>query len=182
MSQSSPLGISGVSLTTSHNSRDSRGNFIKYTPDNFFVESLDSVAVSINPQVGTIRGIHFQVAPFAEEKIISCIQGSSFEVIIDLRPDSPTYGQTSTFELSEENFLQVYLPIGVAHGFQTLMPNTIIHYCLTSKYSPLNSYSINPIGDIEISWPMKDTRISEKDRLGMSFGEAAQVYADSLIQ
>ena len=182
MSKSSSLGISGVSLTASHNSSDARGEFIKYTPDNFFIEGLDSVAVSINPQVGTIRGIHFQVAPFAEEKIISCIQGSSFEVIIDLRLDSPTYGQISTFELSEENFVQVYLPKGVAHGFQTLVPNTIIHYCLTSTYSPEYSHSIKPIGDIEISWPLENSLISEKDRLGMSFGEAVQVYADSLIQ
>ena len=173
--------IPGVKLTRAFNSNDSRGSFIKFIPQNFLHKNLDSVAVSINPQAGTIRGIHFQVEPFAEEKIISCIQGSSFEVILDVRPKSPSFGKIATIELSQENLLQVYLPKGVAHGFQTLLPNTVIHYCLTSKYTPEYSYSINPFGDLKIDWPLKEILISEKDALGVSFALAARAYADSLI-
>ena len=172
--------IEGVKLIQAFSSSDSRGLFIKLHPENFLHAKLDSVAVSINPKAGTIRGIHFQIEPFAEEKIVTCIQGSTFEVIIDIRPKSKSYAKIATFELSQENANQVYLPKGVAHGFQTLMPDTIVQYFLTSQYSPESSFSIHPFGDLGIEWPLKELSISEKDAQGVSLAYAAQKYAESL--
>ena len=172
--------IEGVKLGQAVSSSDSRGRFIKFHPENFLHDKLDSVAVSINPKVGTIRGIHFQIEPFAEEKIVTCIQGSTFEIIIDIRPGSKSFGKIATFELSQENANQVYLPKGVAHGFQTLMSNTIVQYFLTSQYSPESSYSIDPFGDLGIDWPLKERSVSEKDAQGVSLAYAAEKYAESL--
>jgi len=172
--------IEGVKLIEAICSTDSRGSFIKFKPDSFLSERSHSVAVSINPKAGTIRGLHFQVEPFAEEKIISCIQGSTFEVIVDVRPHSRSFGKVATFELSQENATQVYLPKGIAHGFQTLLPNTIMHYILTSQYSPESSCSIDPLGDLGINWPISELYISEKDTNGVSLECAVQKYSDSL--
>jgi len=172
--------IEGVEINVANHFSDSRGQFIKFEPDKFLDGTLTSVATSINPLAGTIRGIHFQVEPYAEEKIVTCTQGSAFEVIIDLRPNSASFGKIATFELSQENRLLVYLPKGIAHGFQTLTPQTIINYCLTSQYSPEFSYSIDPFSDLGISWPLKEVSISERDATGVSLLIAAQKYAESL--
>ena len=172
--------IEGVKLIQAIYANDSRGSFIKFHPDNLLFEKLNTVAVSINPKAGTIRGIHLQVEPFAEEKIVSCIQGSTFEVIVDIRPNSGSFGKVATFELSQENAKQVYLPKGIAHGFQTLLPDTIVHYFLTSQYSTESSYSIDPFGDLDIAWPISELLISEKDTKGVSLEYAAQKYAESL--
>ena len=172
--------IEGVRLVQAVTSSDSRGRFLKFHPENFLHDKLDSVAVSINPKAGTIRGIHLQIEPFAEEKIVTCIQGSTFEVIIDIRPNSKSFGKIATFELSRENANQVFLPKGIAHGFQTLMPDTIVQYFLTSHYSPESSYSIDPFGDLDIDWPLKELSISEKDAQGVPLAYAAQKYAESL--
>jgi dTDP-4-dehydrorhamnose 3,5-epimerase len=172
--------IDGVMLIKAKHTTDLRGSFVKFQPDYLLNEKVNSVAVSINPKVGTIRGIHLQVEPFAEEKIITCIQGSTFEVIVDVRPNSKSFGLFATFELSQESAEQIYLPKGIAHGFQTLSPNTIVHYVLTSQFSPESSYSINPFGDLGIEWPIKERIVSEKDTRGVTFELAAQKYAKSL--
>jgi len=172
--------IDGVRISQVEYSSDDRGAFIKYHPVREFEDRLDSVAVSINPTLGTIRGLHFQVEPFAEEKLVTCVQGSIFDVIVDLRPNSKTLGKCGTFELSAENRLQVYLPKGIAHGFQTLMPHSIIHYSLTSIYSPTSSFSINPLGNFGFDWPLKDSLVSERDSGGVSLSSAIQKYAESL--
>ena len=172
--------IEGVRVTKSISASDSRGTFIKVHPFREFEHSLNSVAISVNPRLGTIRGMHFQIEPFAEEKIISCIQGSIFDVIVDIRPQSKTFGKWATFELSTKNRVQAYLPKGIAHGFQTLQPDTIIQYCLSASYSPESAYSIDPFGELKINWPMKDFIISEKDANGISLSTAAYKYAQAL--
>ena len=93
--------IEGVKVLKAKTSNDLRGSFIKFDPGKLLLDELSNVAVSINPRAGTIRGIHIQVEPYAEEKIVSCIQGSTFEVIIDLRPNSLSFGKFATFELSQ---------------------------------------------------------------------------------
>jgi dTDP-4-dehydrorhamnose 3,5-epimerase len=172
--------IQGVQISQIEVHDDFRGKFFKSFPGNFLEYELDSVAVSINPLRGTVRGIHFQVEPYSEEKIVQCLQGSTFEVIIDLRPNSKTFSKIATFELSAENHSQVYLPKGIAHGFQTLASNTIVHYCLTSSFSPENSYSIDPLGALAIEWPLPFKSMSEKDANGVTLTDAAQKYSDSL--
>ena len=172
--------IEGVRVTKSISASDSRGIFIKVHPIREFELGLDSVAISISPTLGTIRGMHFQIEPFAEEKIITCIQGSVFDVLVDIRPQSQTFGKWATFELSAKNGVQAYLPKGIAHGFQTLEPDTIIQYCLSASYSPESAYSIDPFGEVGINWPMTEFSISEKDASGISFSTAAYKYAQSL--
>ena len=172
--------IDGIRISTVKSLNDTRGTFIKFHPSKELENSLDSVALSCNPNHGTIRGLHFQVEPFAEEKLITCVQGIIFDVVVDLRPNSRTFGKWTSFELSAENALQAYLPKGVAHGFQTLMPDSIIHYSLSSTYSPEFSYAINPFGDIGIDWPIKGNSVSQRDLDGISFLSAAQKYAESL--
>jgi dTDP-4-dehydrorhamnose 3,5-epimerase len=173
-------GIEGVRLTKLSSVSDSRGSFIKFEPALQLHGNLDSVAFSINPKAGTIRGIHFQIEPYAEEKIVTCARGSIFDVIIDIRPDSKSLGRIATFELSRSNGMQAYLPKGIAHGFQTLTQDTIVHYCLTSKYSSESSYSINPFSNLGIAWPIHDFLISKKDEAGISLASATQQYAKSL--
>lgn len=172
--------IEDVVMIQSKYSTDIRGSFVKFQPDILLREKWNSVAISINPHVGTVRGLHLQVEPFAEEKIISCIQGSVFEVIVDVRPDSKSFGKVATFELSRESAIQVYLPKGIAHGFQTLLPDTILHYFLTSEFSPGDAYAIDPFGDLKIDWPIKEWTVSERDLNGVSFEFAAQMYANSV--
>jgi dTDP-4-dehydrorhamnose 3,5-epimerase len=180
MSDLDLINIEGVRLVKAFSTSDSRGTFVKFSADELLIEKFNSVAISINPKVGTIRGIHLQVEPHAEEKIVSCIQGSTYEVIVDIRPNSKTFRRIATFELSEENSMQVYLPKGVAHGFQTLMPKTIVHYFLTSHYSLESSYTIDPFSDLNIQWPISDYSISEKDLKGVPLDYVAQKYAESI--
>jgi len=172
--------IDGIRISKVNGVTDARGTFIKFHPLGELESSLDSVALSINPTLGTVRGLHFQVEPFAEEKLITCIQGSIFDVVVDLRPKSSTFGKWTTFELSAANALQVYLPKGIAHGFQTLKANSIIHYSLTSTYAPEYSYAINPFGDLSIKWPIEVHVVSERDAGGISLVDAGQKYAESL--
>lgn len=172
--------IDGVRIIQVNSFTDPRGTFIKFQPTQEFEDSLDSVALSSNPKLGTIRGLHFQIEPFAEEKLVTCIQGAIFDVIVDLRPNSKTVAKWCSIELSAENALQVYLPKGIAHGFQTLMPDSILHYSLSSAYSPNSAFSIAPFGDLDISWPLKDFSISERDANGVSISVGKQKYADSL--
>lgn len=171
----------GVKLIRSISSNDDRGHFRKFNLDGLIRDSIESIATSMTFNLGTIRGLHFQVAPFAEEKIISCVQGSIFDVIIDLRLDSDTYKKYSYTELTSTESLQLYLPKGFAHGFQTLESNTIVQYCLTSTYSSNHAFAINPLSqELKISWPISDYSVSERDEYGLSLDEATQVYQQSL--
>lgn len=172
--------IEGVRVRKIASTTDTRGSFVKFQPLMEFEDSLDSVAFSSNPQLGTIRGLHFQIEPFAEEKLVTCIQGIVFDVAVDLRPNSQTFGKWTSFELSAVNGLQVYLPKGIAHGFQTLEANSIVLYTLSSSYSPEFSYAIDPFGDLAIDWPLTVNSISERDRGGISVSDAGNKYADSL--
>ena len=172
--------MDGIRITEAKSITDARGTLLKFHPLRDFKGSFDSVALSINPNHGTVRGMHFQVEPFAEEKLVMCIQGSIFDVFVDLRPNSKTFGKWSSIELSAANALQAYLPKGIAHGFQTLMPNSIIHYSLTSTYAPEYSYSIDPFGDLGIEWPIEVHLVSERDAGGISLSSAGKKYADSI--
>ena len=99
---------------------------------------------------------------------------------VDLRPNSETFGMWASFELSAKNALQLYLPKGIAHGFQTLEPNSIVHYTLSSSYSPEFSFAIDPFGDLGIDWPVEVKSISERDIVGISLSAAGKKYTDSL--
>ena len=172
--------IEGIRVRKIVSATDARGSFGNFQPSIEFEDSLNSIAFSLNPQIGTIRGLHFQIEPFAEEKLVTCIQGRVFDVVVDLRPTSQTYGKWTNIELSAANGLQVYLPKGIAHGFQTLEANSIVHYVLSSSYSTEFSYAIDPFSNLGIDWPLNVNFISERDRGGISISDAGNKYAESL--
>jgi dTDP-4-dehydrorhamnose 3,5-epimerase len=119
---------------------------------------------SVTTLKGTIRGMHFQTPPYSEIKLIRCIRGKVYDVIIDIREGSPTFLKYFGTELSEENMLSLYIPEGFAHGFQTLEDNSQLVYHHTSYYEPGYEGGIrysDPL--IGIKWPLDVTRISEKD-------------------
>ncbi len=173
--------IEGVRLLKSISMSDSRGRFTKVQASSCFENGIESVATSLNPHLGTIRGLHFQIEPFAEEKIITCIQGSIFDVVVDIRPHSTTFGKWASYEMNVDNHIYLYLPKGIAHGFQTLQSETIIQYCLSASYSQDSAFSIDPFGELQIEWPLKEYIVSEKDASGISFASAAKKYARSLV-
>jgi dTDP-4-dehydrorhamnose 3,5-epimerase len=113
---------------------------------------------------GTIRGMHYQKPPYAEIKLVRCVVGSVFDVIIDLRESSPSFLQWIGVELSAQNKKMIYIPEGFAHGFQTLENNTELVYCHSSFYTPgvegAVSYN-DPM--VNIQWPLEVTDLSDKD-------------------
>lgn len=120
--------------------------------------------VSHNLRRGTLRGMHFQTAPRAEAKLVRCTRGAIVDVILDLRPDSPTYRRWERFELNETNGSAVYVPRGFAHGFQTLADDTDVLYQMSEFYSEAHARGVrwnDPAFGIE--WPIPDPILSAKD-------------------
>jgi len=126
--------------------------------------------ISFNKKKGTLRGMHYQVAPYEEAKLVGCIRGAIYDVIIDLRPDSPTYCQWFAVELIAEDYKMLYVPECFAHGFQTLENNTIVFYQMSEFYHPECARGVrwdDPVFGIE--WPVKKLVISPRDQSYKSF-------------
>jgi dTDP-4-dehydrorhamnose 3,5-epimerase len=120
---------------------------------------------SYNTLKGTLRGMHYQVPPFKEIKLIRCVKGAVADVIIDIRTGSPTFLQHVTVELSEKNKRLIYIPEGFAHGFQTLEDDTELIYFHSEYYTPNADSGFNHADPaFGISWPLPLSRISEKDK------------------
>ena len=116
-------------------------------------------------KAGTIRGLHFQKAPFAEIKIVNCLRGAVFDVAVDLRPQSPTFLKWQGCELSGDNWLGFYIPEGFAHGFQTLSDDVEMLYFHSQHYKPDHEGGIHPLDDmLDIKWPLELTVLSERDQ------------------
>jgi dTDP-4-dehydrorhamnose 3,5-epimerase len=123
---------------------------------------------------GTLRGMHFQRAPHGEVKVVSCLKGALWDVIIDLRPESPGYRRWQGFELSAENRRQLYVPAGFGHGFQTLRDDTEAGYLISAFYVPGAAAGVrydDPA--FAIDWPLPVTMISDKDRSWPHFADDA---------
>lgn len=149
---------------------DKRGSFRRtYCQREYAAHGIEfvpvQVSVSSNTHRGTTRGLHFQAPPAPEAKVVTCIKGSVFDVAVDLRADSQTYGRWTSVELSRENCRAVYVPPGCAHGFQTLEDDTELLYLISEFYDPSLQSGLrwNDPG-LEIEWPSKPTVISERDR------------------
>jgi dTDP-4-dehydrorhamnose 3,5-epimerase len=128
-------------------------------------EQIVQINHSLTRKSGAIRGMHFQYPPKAEIKMVKCLCGSVFDVIVDLRSDSPTFLQWYGEVLSDDNLKMMYVPKGFAHGFQTLVENTELLYLHTEFYSPEHEGGVrydDPI--LSIAWPLETTEISEKDQ------------------
>jgi dTDP-4-dehydrorhamnose 3,5-epimerase len=127
---------------------------------------LVQASISFSKRKGTVRGMHYQAAPHAEAKLVRCTRGEIFDVIIDLRPESPTYKRHVGLRLSEENRRMLYIPEGFAHGFQTLVDATEVLYQMSEFYHPESARGLrwdDPVFAIE--WPAAAERLmSERDR------------------
>jgi dTDP-4-dehydrorhamnose 3,5-epimerase len=126
---------------------------------------LVQCSISFNKKKGTLRGMHYQVAPYAEAKLVRCTSGAIYDVIIDLRPNSPTFKQYVAVVLTAENRTLFYVPEGVAHGFQTLEDNSEVFYQMSAFYTPEYARGVRwdaPAFGIE--WPSDERIILERDR------------------
>lgn len=167
-----PTAIPDVKILTPKRFDDGRGFFSEVYNRKRYEEAgvtLDFVQDnhSLSETVGTIRGLHFQTAPFAQDKLVRVVRGRILDVTVDLRRSSPTYGRHVAAELSAENWRQLLVPIGFAHGFCTLEPETEVLYKVTNYYSAAHDRGLafdDPALGIE--WPVApgDAVLSEKDR------------------
>lgn len=120
---------------------------------------------SLTKKKGTIRGMHFQKEPKAEDRIVQCLRGAIYDVAIDLRPNSPTRGQWAAEELSEQNKEMFFIPKGFAHGFQALTDNCKVQYFMSESYSPEHALGArwdDPF--FQINWPIQNPILSKKDK------------------
>jgi dTDP-4-dehydrorhamnose 3,5-epimerase len=133
-------------------------------------------SISYNRLAGTLRGLHFQRSPHEENKIVRCTRGAIFDVIVDLRPHSFSYLQWQAFELTSENRRAVYIPKGVAHGFQALTEHCEVNYHISAFYAPdaASGYRYDD-ATFQITWPLPVTVISERDMSWPKFRVDASV-------
>jgi len=164
-----PTPIPGAYLIDLEKRGDDRGFFARVFCEKEFGE-LDlstrfvQVNNSLSAEAGTLRGMHYQLAPHAETKLVRCIRGSLYDVILDLRPDSETFGQHFGAELSAENRRMMYCPKGFAHGFMTLQPDTEAFYFVDAFYAPDHERGVrwnDP--KFAIEWPREPVVLSDKD-------------------
>ncbi|MFZ9956500.1 MAG: dTDP-4-dehydrorhamnose 3,5-epimerase [Flavobacteriales bacterium] len=155
---------------------DERGYFFEsFNEDSFLKAGVQSKFVQDNiskSSKNTLRGLHFQIAPFAQGKLIKVLRGAVQDIAVDLRTASPTFGQYAEVVLSEENHRMLYIPPGFAHGFLTLEEDTIFSYKCTAPYNKDAERAIlwnDP--SLNIKWKTNNPIISQKDLLGRSFTE-----------
>lgn len=155
---------------------DERGHFARVycaaeLAQRGLVSAISQINTGVSPRAGTLRGMHCQAAPHAEVKIARCVRGAAFDVVVDLRPDSPTYKRWFGVELTAENGLMLYAPAGTAHGYLTLRPDTEVTYLTSKPYAPDAVRGVrfdDPAFGIE--WPAEIALVSQPDRSWPDFG------------
>jgi dTDP-4-dehydrorhamnose 3,5-epimerase len=160
---------------------DERGFFARAWCEREFREHglatrIAQCSISSNKGKGTLRGMHFQIPPFAETKLVRCTKGALFDVIVDLRPESSTFRQWFGLELASDRGTMLYIPNGFAHGFQTLENDTEILYQMSEFYSPDHACGFcwnDPA--FNIRWPLSVKTISERDLTFPSFRAAEEL-------
>lgn len=162
--------IAGAFLIELERLTDERGSFARtFAVDEFEAHGLETRVVqcntSTNRRAGTLRGLHYQVPPRAEAKLVRCVRGSIHDVVVDLRPESPTYCDAYGVELSAANGCMLFVPAGLAHGFQTLEDDTEVLYQMSEEYSPEHARGVRfDDPQFGIEWPAAERTISERDR------------------
>lgn len=165
-----PTPLSGAYTIDLEKRGDNRGFFARvFCQEEFGKQGLLTQFVQVNNSLsakkGTLRGMHYQLPPSAEVKVVRCIRGALYDVIVDLRPDSPTFKKWFGDELTTENRRMMYVPRGFAHGLVTLTEDTEVLYWVSAFYSPENERGVrfdDPA--IGIAWPVPPSEISDKDR------------------
>jgi len=165
-----PTDIEGAYIVKIEKNEDERGFFARtYDVDIFNKNKLDSKIVQCNvnytKQKGTLKGLHYQISPYEETKLIRCTRGSVCHVIVDLRPTSSTYKKWESIVLSQDEYCWRYIPKGCANGIQTLDDDTELIYQSSQYYSPEHERGIRwDDPKLNIKWPIKPTVISQKDQ------------------
>lgn len=173
----SPLAIAGSWLIESPVYSDDRGIFREW----FKLEVLKENGIPVfevrqaNTSIskkGVIRGIHYSPEKSGQAKLVTCTSGSVLDVIVDLRPESKTYGDHVEIGLIANLGKSVYIASGLGHGFQALEENSVISYLLDKEYSPNSEFGINPVDpNLKIKWPLLDFHVSERDRTSSNFSQ-----------
>lgn len=165
-----PTPLAGATIVDIERREDARGWFGRsYCEQEFEAQGLPTRMVQTNTSLtrkrGTLRGMHYQVAPHAEDKLVRCVSGAIWDAIVDIRPDSPTYLQWTGVELSADNARMLLVPKGFAHGFVTLSDDAVVTYQVSAFYTPSAERGArhdDPAFGIE--WPVPVLDMSDKDR------------------
>jgi len=170
-----PTPLNGAYLIDLDKKGDERGFFARAFCEEEFAQNnlirhFCQVNNSVSAKKGTLRGMHYQLPPKAETKVVRCIRGTLFDLILDLREHSPTFGQSFGAELSADNRRTMYVPKGFAHGFITLTDDAEVIYFVDEFYSPENERGIRYDDPrFGLRWPITPTVISDKDSGHRSF-------------
>ena len=184
-----PLSLPDVQLITPKRFGDGRGTFAEtYKASDFENHGLPTVWLQDNMSYtadrGVFRGLHYQAPPHAQGKLVTVISGAIMDVAVDLRADSPTFGQACTVELSEENGRQVYVPRGFAHGFLTLTPDVRVHYKADREYAPASEGGL-PWNDPDLGVQLPDLGVpvqtSDKDAQWEPWASFKTPFVDGLL-
>jgi dTDP-4-dehydrorhamnose 3,5-epimerase len=164
-----PAGLDGAYIISLEKKCDERGFFARcFCEEEFRLAGLESHFVqnniSVNSRRGTLRGMHYQRAPKEEAKLVWCIKGAVYDVIVDLRPHSPQHRNWIGIQLDDESRHALYVPAGFAHGFQTLTDDAAVFYWMSEHYAPAYSAGVRwNDAAFNIAWPLKDIIASERD-------------------
>jgi dTDP-4-dehydrorhamnose 3,5-epimerase len=162
--------LPGATLIDVERREDARGYFVRnYCEHEFEAHGLPTRMVQANMSLtrhaGTLRGMHYQLAPYAEDKLVRCVRGAIWDAIVDIRPDSPTYCQWIGVELSETNGRMLLVPKGFAHGFVTLSDDAAVNYQVSEFYTPSAERGARHDDPaFAIAWPVPVLEMSDKDR------------------
>ena len=183
--QVEPTAIPAVKIVSPKKIGDARGFFSEvYSKAEWDKAGLDFTFVqdnhSFSAAVGTLRGLHFQLPPFGQDKLLRVSRGRILDVAVDVRRSSPTFGQWVAEELSADNWRQLLVPIGFAHGFVTLEPDTEVLYKTSAPYSPDHDRGIvwdDP--EVGVKWPLPagGPTLSEKDKVWPRLKDAPDLFA-----
>jgi dTDP-4-dehydrorhamnose 3,5-epimerase len=165
-----PEPVSGVFIVQPQRFMDARGysqrNFDGFELAQHGLETnIDHTLISLNQEAGTIRGMHWQAEPAAQTKVITCLQGAIYDVLLDLRPESPTYLKWHGIKLDDRDGWMIYVPKGIAHGYQTLDHKTVVTYAISAPEAPEHARRArwnDPT--FKIRWPLPCEMIADADR------------------
>jgi len=173
-----PTAVDGAYVVSLQPRGDDRGFFARvFCAAEFAGHGLDAAIAQINTSLsvaaGTLRGLHYQLAPHAESKLVRCIRGSAFDVVLDLRPDSPSFGRWAGATLSADNRQMMFVPRGCAHAFLTLEDNTEMFYTASAAYAGAAERIVRWNDPrFAIAWPRPPVVLSDKDAAAPDFDPA----------
>lgn len=178
-----PTDVADAWIIENHIHKEARGSFVRvYCRDTFHELGINveasQISLSFNSYRGTLRGLHAQDVPHEEAKLVTCASGVLFDVVVDLRENSPSYGRWAATTLSAGDGRALFVPKGCAHGFQTLESNTTVLYQITSPFAPEARIGVRwNDATLAIAWPLAPSLISDADKLlpdWQTFADARQ--------